>query len=131
VNRFQNQGRNITLQPGKWYLFEWHVRINSPGKADGETRLWIDDATTRIDEQTLRLELTDVRWLKYSDVGKQFGVLRLTLYHQRCDGIPNSCPPNGPSILSQFHKWDHIVISKARIGPLSEARRKPTRSGSD
>ena len=31
VNRFQNQQRNITLQPGKWYFFEWYVRLNSPG----------------------------------------------------------------------------------------------------
>ena len=80
VNRFQNQGRNITLQPGNWYLFEWHVKLNTPGKADGETRLWIDDATQRSDAlQTLRMHFTDMRWLKYSDVRKQFAVLRLTV----------------------------------------------------
>jgi hypothetical protein len=126
VNRFQNQGSNITLRPGRWYLFEWYVKLNTPGKADGETRLWIDDATERIDDQTLRLQLKDMRWLKYSDVGKQFSVLRLTVYHQRCDGVPNTCPPNGPWILNQSHKWDHIVVSTARIGPLSETLRKPS-----
>src|SRR5205814_1317499 len=77
VNRFQNQDSDITLQPGKWYLFEWYIKLNTPGMPDGATRLWVDDATQRIDEQTLRLEYTNMRWLKYSDVGKQFGVLRL------------------------------------------------------
>src|SRR6476646_5161955 len=92
VNRFQNLGRNITLQPGKWYLFEWYLKLNTPGKPDGETRLWIDDASAPISSQTLRLEYGDMRWLKRSDAGKEFGVLRLTVYHQRCDIGVNTCP---------------------------------------
>lgn len=118
VNRFQNQGSDITLQPGKWYLFEWYVRLNTPGLSDGVTKLWIDDATESITAQTLRLSYTDMRWLRTSDAGKQFGTLRLTDYHQRCDGVPNTCPPNGPSILKQSHRWDRIVVSKAPIGPM-------------
>jgi hypothetical protein len=118
VQRFQNQGRNITLQPGKWFLFEWYIKLNAPGASNGETRLWIDDASAPITAQTLRMEHTDMRWLKNRDGGKQFGLLRLTLYHQRCDGVPNACPPNGPTILKQSHRWDHLVISTARIGPV-------------
>ena len=57
VNRFQNQGRNITLQPAKWYLFEWYVKLNDPGVSNGETRLWIDDASAPIVKQTLRMEV--------------------------------------------------------------------------
>jgi hypothetical protein len=118
VNRFQNQRNNITLQPGRWYLFEWYIRVNTPGQSDGVTRLWIDDASGAIASQTLRMEYTDVRWLKTRDAGKQFGLLRLTVYHQRCDIGPNTCPPNGPAILRQSQRWDQIVISKSRIGPL-------------
>jgi len=47
------------------------------------------------------------------------GLLRLTVYHQRCDMGGNRCPPNGPSIIQQSQRWDQIVISRARIGPLA------------
>ena len=118
VNRFQNQGHNITLQPGKWYLFEWYVKLNTPGASDGATSLWVDDASAPIARQTLRMHDDDMRWLKSSDAGKQFGVLRLTVYDQRCDGKPNTCPPNGPSILNQSQRWDNIVVSRRPIGGM-------------
>lgn len=118
VNRFQNQGDNITLERGRWYLFEWYIRFNTPGVSDGVTKLWIDDASRPIARQTLRLRYDDMRWLRGSDGGKQFGFLRLTVYDQRCDIDPNTCPPNGPAILSQSHRWDHIVVSKSPIGPV-------------
>jgi hypothetical protein len=121
VNRFQNVGHTMTLEPGKWYLFEWYVKLNTPGKADGETRLWIDDASVPIASQTLRLEYTDMRWLKRSDAGKRFELLRLTVYHQRCDVGGDSCPPNGPSIIPQSQRWDQIVISRAHIGPMADS----------
>jgi hypothetical protein len=120
VNRFQNQKRNITLQPGTWYLFEWYVRLNSPGLSNGITRLWIDDATMPIVAQTLRMEYQDMRWLKSDQANRQFGVVRLTVYDQRCDIGRNTCPPNGPDILDQSQRWDRIVISKTPIGPLAD-----------
>jgi len=129
VNRFQNQHENITLQPGKWYLFEWHIKLNTPGASDGVTRLWIDDATKPIARQTLRMQYTDMRWLRNNDAGRQFGLLRLTVYDQRCDSGPNTCPPNGPAILNQSHRWDEIVISKNPIGPLVERGDALTRDG--
>jgi hypothetical protein len=119
VNRFQNQGRNITLQPGKWYLFEWYIKLNQPGMSNGETRLWIDEAERPEPAQTLRMEYTDMRWLRSGDAGKQFGVVRLTVYHQRCDIEPSICPPYGPYVLDQSQRWDQLVVSKSRIGPLA------------
>lgn len=123
VNRFQNQSRNITLEPGKWYLFEWYVKLNTPGASDGVTKLWIDDASQPIHDQTLRMQYSDMRWLKNTDTGKGFGVLRLTVYDQRCDGVPNTCPPRGPTILHQSHRWDRIVVSKTPVGPLAASQR--------
>jgi len=120
VNRFQNQQRNITLQPGKWYLFEWYVRLNTPGISDGVTKLWIDDATDPITAQTLRMEYRDMRWLKYEHANRRFGVVRLTVYDQRCDIGRNTCPPNGPDILDQSQRWDQIVVSKRPIGPRAD-----------
>ena len=129
VNRFQNQGRNITLQPGTWYLFEWYVKLNTPGQSNGVTRLWIDDATKPIATQTLRMQYDDMRWLKADQIDKQFGEVRLTVYDQRCDIGQNTCPPNGPSILNQSQRWDQIVVSKSPIGPMLDLPRKtPTRS---
>ena len=125
ANRFQNQGQNITLEPGNWYLFEWYVKLNDPGVSNGITRLWVDDATQPIAGQTLRLQHTDMRWLKYSDSGKQFGTIELTVYHQRCDTVPNVCPPHGPSILNQSQRWDNIVVSTRPIGPAAERGHQP------
>jgi len=121
VNRFQNQGRNITLQPGNWYLFEWYVKLNDPGVSNGVTRLWIDDASAPIVKQTLRMEYTDMRWLRARDRGKQFGVVRFTVYHQRCEIARHTCPPYAPVVLSQSQRWDQLVISKSPIGPMDES----------
>jgi hypothetical protein len=118
INRFQNQGRNIALVPGRWYLFEWYVALNTPGQSDGVTSLWIDDATHPIERQTLRMHYTDMRWLRSRDAGRQFGMVRLTVYDQRCDRVPNTCPPFGPNILDQSHRWDSIVVSTSPIGPI-------------
>jgi len=130
VNRFQNQGRNITLEPGTWYLFEWYVKLNTPGRSNGVTRLWIDDATKPIATQTLRMQYDDMRWLKADQIGRQFGEVRLTVYDQRCDIGPSTCPPNGPSILNQSQRWDQIVVSKTPIGPMLDVPRTtpPTQS---
>ena len=117
INRFQNQGRNITLEPGKWYLFEWYIKLNTPGVANGLTKLWVDDATRPITTQTLRMDYKDMRWLRSGEAGTEFGLLRLTTYHQRCDGTPNTCPPRGPEILTQHQRWDDIVVSKTPVGP--------------
>lgn len=118
VNRFQNQGNNITLQPDTWYLFEWYVQLNTPGMSDGITKLWIDDTSRPMATQTLRMAYDDMRWLKRDQGGRQFGVVRLTLYDQRCDIGRNTCPPNGPYVLDQWQQWDNIVVSTHPIGPM-------------
>jgi hypothetical protein len=120
VNRFQTERNPIVLLPGRWYLFEWYIKLNTPGTSNGITRLWIDEASRPIARQTLRLQHTDMRWLRREDAGKAIGVLRLTVYHQRCDNGPrNTCPPNGPAVLDQFQQWDQIVVSTAPIGPAA------------
>jgi hypothetical protein len=125
VNRFQTEGKAITLEPGKWYLFEWYVKLNTPGQSNGITSLWVDDASRPIATQTLRLHDTDMRWLKNANAGTELDTLRLTVYDQRCDAAPSTCPPNGPSVLKQSHRWDRIVVSRQRIGPAEERRSVP------
>jgi hypothetical protein len=115
VNRFQNQGQDITLQPGNWYLFEWYLKMNTPGMSNGVAKLWIDEAFTQRSKQTLRLAYDDMRWLRKEDAGKQFGFVRLTAYRQRCDIAPEECPPFGPAILNQSQRWDGIVVSRQSV----------------
>jgi hypothetical protein len=119
INRFQNQGKDITLQPGRWYVFEWYLKMNTPGVSNGVTKLWIDDASRGAPQQTLRLAYDDMRWLRKQDAGKKFGFLRLTTYRQRCDIAPEECPPFGPGLLDQSQRWDGIVVSKR---PTSRSR---------
>jgi hypothetical protein len=116
INRFQNQGNDITLQPGRWYLFEWYLKMNTPGMSDGVTKLWIDEAFPPRSRQTLRLAYDDMRWLRSEDAAKRFGFLRLTAYRQRCDMAPEECPPFGPAMLNQSQRWDGIVVSRKPIG---------------
>ena len=49
-----------------------------------------------------------------------FSEVRLTVYHQRCDIGPNTCPPNGPDLLPQYQRWDRVVVSTAPIGPRAD-----------
>ena len=122
VNRFQNQKRNLTLASGRWYYFEWYVKLNTPGQPNGVTKLWIDDASKPVTTPTLRMQYDDMRWLRKDDAGRSFRVVRLTVYHQRCDTTPNTCPPNGPWILNQSQRWDRLVVSRTPVGPVAESR---------
>jgi hypothetical protein len=38
----QNQGTPLVFQPQHWYCIEVHVKLNTPGLADGEVAAWID-----------------------------------------------------------------------------------------
>lgn len=115
-NLYQNQGNDITLQPGHWYLFEYHKRLTTLYRPDGDTpngieELWVDDATVdppqSIDEQTLRISYTDVQ-NRYPDTGRDAKIkgVWLSAYHNT-DGV----------YPTQYVKWDNIVVGTQRIGP--------------
>lgn len=75
VCQSQNQGNNITIQSGRWYLFEIHMRLNSPvNQPDGLFELWVDDCGTDgrgcTGAQTLRMRRTDVRYPRASTAEK-------------------------------------------------------------
>src|SRR5439155_17922791 len=112
VNRHQTQGNDITLQPGHWYLFEWYIKLNTPGVSDGLTKLWVDDASQPISTQTLRLSYSDMRFLGSGDAGNRAGMLRLMTFNQGCRAGAGC-----PAMLDQYQKWDEVVISTSRIGP--------------
>jgi hypothetical protein len=107
VNRRQNVGNDITLQPGRWYLFEWHLKLNDPGVPNGVTRLWVDDASAPIGQQTLRASYNDI----FLRADFHIGVL---LRHVWLSAFHNTNPPDP----DQYVKWDNLVISLGPIGPL-------------
>jgi hypothetical protein len=125
--RLPSQGQGITLDPDKWYLVEWHVKLNSPGVPDGVAELWIDDASRPISTQTLRLRQQDMRWLGPDDAGKQLGTLRLTA--RRCDEALPPCLAGEGGSSGDSPRWDHIVVSRAPIGPLVAGRLPPPPTG--
>src|SRR4030067_1254138 len=38
----QNQGNDITVVGGQWYLFELRAKANTPGQSDGIGQLWVN-----------------------------------------------------------------------------------------
>jgi hypothetical protein len=67
----QNVGNNITIQSGRWYLFEIHMKLNTPvDQPDGVFELWVDDCGTNglgcTGPQTLRMRRTNVKYPRSS-----------------------------------------------------------------
>ena len=114
VDYFQNQGNDLTLQPGRWYLFELYIKLNTLGKSDGIVKLWIDDASQPIPTQTLRLFYTS---LKYRNPQESCPIenFQLTDYHDVTTPAPG-----------QHQRWDQIVVSLKPIGPMGGMPRDTT-----
>ena len=111
----QNQEEGVALGTGRWFLVEWHVKLNSPGKPDGVTELWIDDTTRPIGAQTLRVRHTDLQWLGRGDAGTLLGTFRLT--PRDCADPTQSCPVSEPERPYDSRRWDHIAVGRSPIGP--------------
>jgi hypothetical protein len=108
VNRAQNVGDDMTLQAGRWYLFEWYVKLNTPGVANGVSKLWVDDASQPIVAQTLRASYSDIVFRTSIDGLRLLTTILLTAYANNREG----------ALPSQYQKWASLVVSRARIGPI-------------
>lgn len=72
-------------------------------------KLWIDDVTNGDPQtQTLRMNWTNVRYLRSGESDKKYGRSRLTVYSQR---------KYASEPADRFMTWDSIVVSKTPIGP--------------
>ena len=114
VDYYQNQGNSLSQTPGKWYLFEMYIQLNTPGQSDGVVKMWIDDASVPISSQTLRLYYTKVKMRNpraECDLSSiHMNLIEMTAYHQS----------NTPS-PGQYQRWDQIVVSQKPIGPMGGA----------
>lgn len=116
LNR-QPQGLgSLFLDSTKWYLFEWHVKLNTPGQPDGISELWIDDTTLPIQSQTLRMRRTDMQWLGADDDEKQLEVVRLT--SAICESMPDACRGPIPENSVGPLRWDRVVVARMPVGPV-------------
>ena len=95
----QNRNANIssqTFQLNRWYWFEFHVRLNTVGQANGLLEAWVDN--------TLVMSHNNVTYRTYNST---WGIFQ----HSPVWG------GGGGTISQQQHFWvDHTVISTTRIG---------------
>jgi hypothetical protein len=100
----QNQGSNITIQSGRWYFFELHVRAGSNGLVE----LWVNDCgaagTSCGSAPTLRTRLTG------NFPGNANGNQIQTIWLENWANPPSS--GTGPL-------WDQLKVS--RVGPIGFA----------
>jgi uncharacterized protein (DUF2141 family) len=81
---------------GRWYCYEQMVRLNTPGKRDGEVKIWVDGKLTADWPDLL---IRTVKTLKIDEV-------YLNLHALHSERINK--------------KWyDNVVIAKQYIGPMS------------
>jgi hypothetical protein len=129
----QNVGNDIQVQSGRWYAFQIHVKLNTPGRSDGISEFYIDDCGTNglacTGTPTVRHRRTGVNWGKtapgstgtytdggvgalwfenWSNGGYYYDPATSTTY---CNGgTPNNCGSKGQEWYDQ--------IKVAKIGPI-------------
>lgn len=86
------------IEAGRWVCVEQHVRLNTPGRADGVLRAWIDGRPV-FERRDLRLR--DTPALHVENVW-------MNVY------LGGRAPAPGDMVLY----IDHVVIARAYIGPM-------------
>ncbi len=90
-----------TEESGWWVCVEARVKLNTPGRSDGENQLWIDG---KLEAERLNLD-----WRGSYD---KFGINAVFLEAYWNKGSP----------VSQNRWYDNFVISTSRIGPVVTGR---------
>lgn len=80
---------------GRWYCIEAHMRLNSPGQADGILEYWIDDE--------LEARRDGLNWV---GTYLTYGINAVFLENYANSGTP----------MTQERYWDDFIVATARIG---------------
>ncbi len=101
-------------ESGRWVCVESHVRLNTPGRADGVFELWVDGK--------LEAARTDLDW---HGEWQEYGINAVFL--------ENYCNTDGRGSVKRQARWfDNFVISTRPIGPVvAEATPTVSRTGPD
>jgi hypothetical protein len=95
-------GKTGALEKNRWYSVEQYVKMNTPGKADGVLRAWIDGE--------LAFENTQLRFRDVADL--RIETLWMNIYHGGTKTAPHD--------LSLY--IDNLVIAREYIGPAVLAK---------
>jgi len=107
----RNGGSNFGFPPyvfnrGQWYSVEWEMKLNTPGQANGEVRLYVDGE--RLLEVTGRSDLRDA--------GDTLDINSLLVGGWFSNSDSNaSCTPPNPNPARRF--IDDVIVSSRYIGP--------------
>jgi len=111
--RLQNVS-NIDMINGRWYYIEIHIKLNTPGVANGVWEMWTNDCGTNgvcAGSPTLRARHTNVMWRASGD-NAQMGSIWLENW-----SAPANLGAQYPSIGEEF--YDNVKVS--RVGPIGFA----------
>jgi hypothetical protein len=110
--RLQNVS-SFDMTAGNWYYIEIHIKLNTPGVANGVWEMWIDNCGANglgcTGPGTLRARHTNVMWRGSGD-NSQMGSLWLENW-----SAPAQYGPQYPSVGEEY--YDQIKVSRVRVGP--------------
>ncbi|MBL8348421.1 MAG: hypothetical protein JNN03_23545 [Rubrivivax sp.] len=89
------------LERERWYCVEQHVKLNRPGAADGELRVWIDGRPS-LHRKALRFRRTEALHIEAAWLG---------IYHGGTATSPHD----------QHLYIDNVVVARRYIGPMPGA----------
>lgn len=89
------------LERDRWYCVEQHVKLNRPGAADGELRVWIDGRLS-LHRKALRFRNTEALHIEAAWLG---------VYHGGTATSPHD----------QHLYIDNVVVARRYIGPMAGA----------
>ncbi|MFO1396477.1 MAG: hypothetical protein U1F48_05375 [Burkholderiales bacterium] len=93
-------GMNVSFKAGLWYVIEQYVRLNTPGRADGAGKVWINGRLVWASDS--------VRWRDHA--ATRIDQLHVNVYHGGM-GLPK-----GP----MHYRLAAIAVATAPIGPPPE-----------
>jgi hypothetical protein len=98
-------GGALRMERGRWYCIETEVKLNTPGKSDGELRIWVDG---RLFAQKMGMNLT-------GSVASPINHVLFGGWYSNAAAGKNPCPnPVVPSI----RYVDDVAISGSYIGTI-------------
>lgn len=97
----QDISTGVKAIPGQWHCIEEYVNVGTPGKDDGQLKVWIDD------EQ--KIDIDDMR---FWDVENNFGLIGGLYFSTFHGGNTDDWAPRDHSAA----RFDEIVLSKSRVG---------------
>lgn len=118
----QNQGSNLIFQGGNWYYIEVHLRLNTPGSANGIYELWADNCGANglgcTGAGTLRARHTDVMYRAAGNT-QTIGTLWLLNWSPTAENGAQAPYSSGD------RRYDQIVAATRRIGPMANGTPPP------